>query len=110
MSGLFVRQEVSELGRLGPLPSYTIAMRPGFRERIEKYEILIASIQKPVTDEEAEILVRLFGPDDCFGLEWALVSLIETAPGWPLLHCIPEDSGNEWIQMLRQRVENGKRP
>jgi hypothetical protein len=110
MNNSFVRQEVSELVGLGPLPSYVVAMRDDYRQRLEKYAFLIASIQKPVTNKEAQILAGLFGPDDCFGLEWVLVSLIETAPSWPLENCIPADSENEWIQMLRQRIENGRQP
>jgi hypothetical protein len=43
--------------------------------------------------------VGLFGPDDCFGLEWSLVGLVETAPGWPLADCL-ENTDNEWIQGL----------
>jgi hypothetical protein len=66
------------------------------RELLERYELFVTSIQKPVTDEEARILVGLFGPDDCFGLEWSLVGLVETAPGWPLADCL-ENTDNEWI-------------
>ena len=96
-----LRKEVVELGRLGPLPSHhdaDVAL-------VERFQTLIEAIKKPVTDDEARVLVRCFGPDDCYGLVWPLVHLVETAPNWPLADCL-EDSSNEWIQMLRQRVRN----
>jgi hypothetical protein len=103
-----VREEVGELAKMGPLPSCEIATHIDQRERLEKYGLLIASIQKPITDAEARALVSLFGPDDCFGMEWTLVGLIESAPGWPLEDCL-QGTSNEWVQMLRQRIENSKR-
>ena len=96
-----MRQEVAELERLGPLSSSEdadVAL-------VEKFQTLIDSIRKPVTDDEARVLVRSFGPDDCYGLVWPLVSLVESAPGWPLADCL-ENIDNEWIRMLKQRVRN----
>jgi hypothetical protein len=75
---------------------WKIAVREDQRELPERYAL---------SDEEARILVGLFGPDDCFGLEWSLVGLVETAPGWLLADC-NENTDNEWIQLLRQRVNN----
>src|SRR5437660_3664431 len=100
-----MRDEIEELARMGPLPSSEIGMLPDQRKRIERYGLLIASIRKPVTDAEARVLVGLFGPDDCFEMAETLVHLIESAPGWPLWDCL-ENADNEWIQMLRQRLEN----
>ena len=78
-----MRQAVLELGKLGPLPPSDQAVRENLQDLVEKYEKLIMSIEKPITDEEARVLVKVFGPDDCFGLVWPLVHLIESAPGWP---------------------------
>ena len=100
-----MREEIKELARMGPLPSYKIAMQPDQLEKLERYGLLIVSIRKPVTDEEARVLARLFGPDDCFEMEQTLVHLVESAPGWPLWDCL-EDTSNEWIQRLRRRLEN----
>lgn len=100
-----MRQEVIELGRLGPLPPSDVVVRENFDSLIDKYGQLLMSIEKPVTDEEARVLVKLFGPDDGFGLVWPLVSLVESAPGWPLADCL-ENIDNEWIRLLRQRVRN----
>lgn len=100
-----MREEIKELAKMGPLPSYKIAMQPDRFEKLERYSQLIVSIRKPVTDEEARVLASLFGPDDCFELEETLIHLVESAPGWPLWDCL-EDTRNEWIQRLRRRLEN----
>ena len=92
---------------MGPPPSSDAAVRENLRELVDKYQTLLESVQKPVSDEEARALVTLFGPDDFFGIVWPLVSLIESAPGWPLEDCL-KDSDNEWIRLLRQRLENSK--
>lgn len=103
-----IRQEVIELGRMGPLPESEKAVKENLQELISRYEKLIMSIKKPVTDEEARVLVTVFGSDDAFGLVWPLVSLVESAPGWPLAECL-ENNDNEWIRMLKQRLRNAAR-
>ena len=74
-----VRDEVRELLKLGPPPSEEALIRNP-SPFLEKYEQLLSSIEKPVTDEEAKLLTGLFGVDGCFGLGWTLLHLIETAP------------------------------
>ncbi len=99
-----MRQEVIELSKLGPLPpsdDADVAL-------LKKFEELAGVIQEPVTDEEARVLVRIFGPDECFGLAWTLVHLIETAPGWPLVDCL-QDTEHEWVRRLRDRAIRGGR-
>ncbi len=97
-----IRQEINALNILGSLPSEHGA-KP---ELIRKYEELYRSITRPVTDDEARVLVKLFGADGCFGLASSLVHLIETAPGWPLKDCL-NDLDNEWIIELRNRAIRG---
>jgi len=48
---------------------------------VERWQNLLAAVKTPVSDDEARALVRVFGPDDCFGLAWTLLHLIETAHG-----------------------------
>lgn len=90
---------------MGPLPGLEVARHPDKQKLVERYGMLVAAIRKPISDDEARVLVRLFGPDDCFGIEEALVRIIETAPGWPLWDTL-SDADNEWIQMLRERLAN----
>lgn len=89
---------VEELVKLGPLPS---SENPGVAQ-LEKFQNLLTRIEQPISDDEARALVKMFGPDDCFGLAWTLVHIIETAPGWPL-HDALSGMQNEWIETLRQR-------
>jgi len=77
---------------------------------LKKYDKLYRAITKPITDEEARVLVTLFGPDGCFGAASALMHLIETAPGWPLKECLLKQD-NEWVIELRNRcIRNGLVP
>jgi hypothetical protein len=104
-----MREEVIELGKLGPLPSSkSILDNPDGEALLKKYEALITSIRPPVTDDEARALVGLVGPDECFEVEWTLIHLIETATGWPLEDCLM-DTNNEWLALLKQSVENSRR-
>jgi hypothetical protein len=88
---------------MGPPPSEQELIRNP-SPLLEKYEQLLLSIEKPVTDEEAKLLTGVFGVDGCFGLGWTLLHLIETAPNWSVDELL-ENSGNEWIQMLKDRAE-----
>ena len=92
---------VDELVKLGPLPSSVKADVA----KLEKFQVLLTRIERPISNDDARALVNLFGPDDCFGLAWTLLHLIETAPGWPLDEVL-EDSRNEWIARLKQRAKN----
>ncbi|MES2355252.1 MAG: hypothetical protein V4568_12805 [Pseudomonadota bacterium] len=94
-----IRPEIAALSALGPLPSEQGA-DPVL---LQKYDKLYRAIARPVTDEEARVLTKLFGSDGCFGLASSLLHLIETAPGWPLLDCF-DNLDNEWIVELRDRA------
>jgi hypothetical protein len=92
---------VKALLQLGSLPS----SEDLDDSKVEQFEKLLGEVQQPISDDDARVLVKLFGPDECFGLAWSLVHLIETAPGWPLEDSLGQ-SGNEWIDLLKQRSEN----
>jgi hypothetical protein len=98
-----VRDEIKELQRMGPLPSEEESIRNP-STLLEKYQQLLLSIEKPVTDEEAIVLTGIFGVDGCFELEWTLIHLIETAPSWPIEECL-KNVENESINMLKDRAE-----
>jgi len=99
-----VRPEIARLGELGPFPSSVVADA----ETVGTFADLLLSIKEPVTDDEARILVTLFGPDDLFGLAYTVVHLVETAPGWPLEDCL-QDTGNRFVATLRYGIENSER-
>ena len=99
-----IRKEIAEMSALGALPSEDSRDV----ELMKKYDKLYRAITKPVTDEEARVLVKLFGHDGCFGLASSLMHLIETAPGWPLEDCLRAQD-NEWIVEMRNRCIRGGR-
>jgi len=99
-------KEIEDMRALGSLPPEDGADI----NILKKYDKLYRAITKPITDEEARVLVTLFGPDGCFGAASALMHLIETAPGWPLKECLLKQD-NEWVIELRNRcIRNGLVP
>ena len=97
-----MRIEVSRLASKGQLPSSKRSV-----QEISDWQVVFEKILPPVSDEEAEVLTNLFpaDDDDCFGLAWSLVHLIETSPHWPLKKCL-EKIDNPWIDLLRLRLRN----
>ncbi|MYY81512.1 hypothetical protein GT044_09620 [Streptomyces sp. SID335] len=84
----------------GPLPDWDAT-----EEEIDRRERRLAAISHPVTHEEAAALATCFGPDDCYGLAWTLLHLIETAPGPVPVSQLPgpgPDAG-VWAEVLRAR-------
>ena len=94
-----IREQIQQLANLGPLPDEQAATE----EQLAAYQTLFEGIVRPVSNEEAKLLVGLFGPDTCYGGAWTLLHLIETAPQWPLMECL-SDTQNEWILRLRARA------
>ena len=67
-------------------------------------------LSQPATEEEARALITLFGEDSLFGLAWALVHMIESAPGWPYWDELA-DLSNPCRALLHQRLrDGGERP
>src|SRR3546814_15952191 len=81
-----VRSEIFNLIELGPLPS-----EAGSVTDVARRQTLIQSIAPPLTLAEATALAGVLGPDNCFGLAWPVVHLIESAPGWTVEH-VPSTS------------------
>lgn len=90
---------VEELKKLGKLPSEVNFEIP----MLERYQQLFDAIQQPISDADAVELIKIFGHDDCFGLSWTLVHIIETAPGWPIKEII-ETGSAEWDNILKSRA------
>ena len=90
-----MREEIQSFVRLGPLPDVNAP-----EEVIARHQRALERIRAPVTDSEASALVHCFGPDDCYGLAWTLLHLIETAPGGVPIAVEPAPTENEWIRRL----------
>lgn len=94
-----IRSEVTLLAKLGRLPSEGLTTDP---ELILQYQELLKQIQPPVTLDEAGVLLQIFGSDECYGLAWTLLHLVETAPGWPDNDLI-KDADSKWLESLKKR-------
>ncbi len=99
-----IRDEVREFCRHGPLPSEQDDSEHADAD-LEMRQQLLHAIAAPVTDEEARLLMTCFGGDNCFGLAWTLLHLVESAPTPPVTSEPPEDS-NPWITLLWLRYRN----
>ena len=100
-----IRPEVASFLALAPLP----ASRGAQQDHVERLTDLLMRISPPVSREEAIRMAAAFGPDECFGLAWTLLHLIESAPGGAPLDAIPE-SDNEWVVLLRDRSKGATLP
>lgn len=95
-----VRPEVQTFVDAGPLP-HEDADVEDIKQRQEQLE----AISKPVTADEAALLVHTFGPDELYGIAWSLLHLIETAPESPVTEQ-PARDANSFVQQLWARHQN----
>lgn len=100
-----IRDAVREFVALGPLPSEFDESVPV--EQIAQHQALLEQIPRPVNDDEAKRLLTAFGNDDCFGLAWTLLHVIETAPHTPV-DSPPSDNANEWVRRIWLRAQRAK--
>src|SRR5690349_8754519 len=94
-----IRREVTEFAGLGPLPD-----QDADEATIARHQDCLSRIVAPVADAEAAVLIELFGPDDCYGLAWTLLHLIESAPAGAPLNSEPGSDANEWVRCLWSRA------
>lgn len=93
-----IRHEVDDLAKVGRFPD-----EDADEQTIEATQRLLERVAGPVTDDEAQVLATLFGPDGCYGLAWSLLHLIETAPG-AANAIYPHTAADEWRCRLTRRV------
>lgn len=93
-----MRNEVLDLLKLGKLPDSNVA-DPIF---LEKFQVMLGRIIPPVTESEARAMAELFGSDDCYGIAWSLLHLIETSvkSDWS---SAASSAGSEWIDRIVRR-------
>ena len=97
-----IRHCVSALETMGRLPTEQASVH-----EIQKFQCALGAISSPVTDDEALVLMRIFGEDDCFGLAWTLLHLIESAPSWSKMGAHIQET-NQWANTLKQRIQNSQ--
>jgi hypothetical protein len=98
-----IRNEVRYFSTLGQLPDENSS-----EDALLVLQKALQDIKPPVSREEAELLISSFGSDDCYGLAWTLLHLIESAPGGPPLPSTrPSPESNEWLLRLWDRAHRG---
>ncbi|WP_258544013.1 hypothetical protein [Streptomyces ipomoeae] len=98
-----MRPEVQAFVTDGPLPDWDAS-----EEEIDSRVHQLEAITRPVTSEEAKALATCFGPDDCYGVAWTLLHLIETAPGPVPSVAQPAPDASEWHHTLWMRWGNAE--
>lgn len=93
-----IRKAVEDLVRAGVLPAEDEAVEAEIEER----QRLIELIDPPISDDEAQALLMVLGVDDCFGLAWSLIHMIETALS-ALIADYSQNADNEWVSLLEER-------
>ncbi|SDD44551.1 hypothetical protein SAMN04487894_10983 [Niabella drilacis] len=80
---------------------------------VEQYDELLSGIEKPITPEEGEVLIRLFPQTAFYDLQWDLLQLVESLYGkinneeYFLL--IQQCPSTEWRAALSSRYENAQK-
>ena len=98
-----MRKEVEQLALMGAMPDETDEPTDVL---IDKYADLLGKITKPITLDEAHILIKLFPPTALYGIEWTLLHLIESV--YPETEFINECNSVEFREMLVQRLNNSQ--
>ncbi len=96
-----MRNQIIALKNLGRMPDESLENIP--INLVEQYEQLLASIEDPISSEEAKELIKLFPEHGLFGLEWTLLHLIESTPNWPIEELISLNPSKEWRQIMVSR-------
>lgn len=105
-----MRKEVEQLALMGAMPDEA-------NERItaalvDEYANLLGKIVKPITLDEAHILIKLFPPTALYGVEWTLLHLIESVyseiKSLEYRKLINECNNTEFKKMLVQRLNNSQ--
>lgn len=109
-NNIVMRKEVEQLALMGAMPDeaderITAAL-------VDEYADLLGKIVKPVTLDEAHILIKLFPPTALYGIEWTLLHLIESVyseiKSLEYRELINECNSTEFKKMLVQRLNNSQ--
>ena len=73
-----IRKEIIELQKMGRMPNESLNDDPSLDNIIEQYDELLQSIEKPISVNEGEILIKLFPENSFYDLQWTLLHLIES--------------------------------
>ncbi len=99
---------LSKLYELGRLPSADDDIMDDYP--LDEFDHLLKQISTPVTPAQALRLINLSPPANtgCFGVEWALVHLVETISIDNLQNLLKQAIESEAKRLLQIRLENYK--
>jgi len=107
-----IRQQIIELQKMGRMPNESLNDDPSVDNIIEQYDQLLESIEKPISLNEGEILIKLFPENAFYDLQWTLLHLIESL--FKVIeienyeNLIEKCPSTEWKETMKIRLENGK--
>ena len=105
MRCLALRDSTLRIVSMGQMPADAPDVDPVV---LTAWTLALAALDGPLTDEEAIALLPCLPPDDgtVFGLAWALLHAIESAPyGTALISEL--DDRSWWVNLLKQRAIRG---
>jgi hypothetical protein len=106
LDGSDVRAEVARLVELGRFPNELDVTE----DEVQKREEPIRALSTPVSDAEARLLLGILGEDDFWGMAWSIVTLIESAPGYPDWEGIEQIVGDWRDTLWRRALKAGYTP
>ena len=71
-----MQKNIEKLNQLGPMPDESY--EEVSEKIVDEYADLINGVKKPISLDEAKILIKLFPPISVYGVEWSLLHLIES--------------------------------
>jgi hypothetical protein len=102
-----VRDEIRAIAALGVMPGDLDADVA----TVDRWGEAVDAIVRPVTDDEAVVLMNALprDGDTCFGLAWSLLHACETAPGYSSALVSRSTVTGEWQERLLTRLRNAGR-
>lgn len=97
---------IEKLYKIGKLPADSDEKSDNFP--LEKFDELLQKFNTPVNENEALQLINLSPPVDtvCYGVEWALLHLIETVNAEKLQSVLDRSTENELRKLIQIRLDN----
>jgi len=100
---------ITELYKIGKLPAETNPESDAFP--LDVFDGYLQQFAVPISVEQAKLLINLSTPIDtgCYGIEWALLHLIETVEIEKLQEVLDFSEENELKNIIQIRLNNYNR-
>ncbi|GHV31447.1 hypothetical protein FACS1894177_06100 [Bacteroidia bacterium] len=101
-----VQENIKKLENLGRMPDESNENLSV--EQLKEYDRLMKEAIRPISFEDAKILIKLFPESSLYGGEWTLLHLFETVkiPIDDYRKLIEECPSEEWKERLTVRLNN----